>query len=136
MVQMIAGTDYSVIESVLERFVERVFEVIFKGIFKGSVFNESVVANTNIFDSDLEPTGSYSTFRIYAAFNAAGILIVRRTRAGVTVSEELNSGAALVADAAYMFDILVETGDSINIRYGAAATCLSLKILEILGVIS
>jgi len=49
----------------------------------------------------------------------------------VTVSEQLNSGTALAANSAYMFDIIVEAGDTINIQYSVNATCICLKIVEI-----
>ena len=56
---------------------------------------------------------------------------MRRTKAGVTVSEELNSGGALNPNAAYMFDILVGEDEAINLRYSVAATVLYLKVVEV-----
>jgi hypothetical protein len=109
---------------------------IFRPILKGSVFNDSVTANTNIFSSDLTPTNNPTTFRIYACFNASGVLSVVRTRAGTTVVEQLNGGTALSANCAYMFDILVESGETINLQYSVNATALTLKVLEIPSVIS
>jgi hypothetical protein len=105
-------------------------------ILKGSVFNTSVNANTNIFASDLSPTNSPTTFRIYACFSASGVLTVRRTKAGTTVSEQLNGGNALTANAAYMFDVPVESDETVNVQYSVNATALKLAILEIPGVIS
>lgn len=103
---------------------------------KGSVFNTAVSANTNIFASSLEPTEPATTFRIYAVFGAVGLLTVRRTSGGVTVSEELNGGTNLAANAAYMFDVLVGEGDSINIWFGAPTTCIGLKVVEVPGAVS
>jgi len=105
-------------------------------ILKGSVFNTSVSANTNIFTTDLTPTNSPTTFRIYCCFNASGVLSVKRTSGATTVAEQLNGGAALNANAAYMFDILVESGESINLQYSVAATALCLKVVEVPGVVS
>jgi hypothetical protein len=105
-------------------------------ILKGSVFNTSVNANTNIFASDLSPTNSPTTFRIYACFSVSGVLTVRRTKAGTTVSEQLNGGNALTANAAYMFDVPVESDETVNVQYSVNATALKLAILEIPGVIS
>lgn len=106
-------------------------------ILKGSVFNTPVAGATNIFAADLTPTNSPRTFRIYAVFNAAGILSVQRTRANpapppptITVAEQLNSGVALTANASYMFDIKVRTGDSLNLQYSVPATILSLMVTE------
>jgi len=100
-------------------------------ITKASVFNTAVTANTDILPSDLSPTRNPATFRIYACFSVAGVLTVRRTSGGVTVSEQLNAGAALAANAAYMFDIIVERGETINLQYSVNATCICLKVIEI-----
>lgn len=108
---------------------------LFTPISKAAVFNESVTANTDIFDSDLSPTHTPTAFRIYACFDASGVLTVRRTKGGVTVSEQLNSGNALNANAAYAFDIIVESGETINLQYSVDATALVLKVLEVWGVV-
>jgi hypothetical protein len=108
----------------------------FKPIVKASIFNTAVTANTNIFPSDLTPTNAPTTFRIYACLSASGVLTVRRTKAGTTVSEQLNSGTALTANAAYIFDILVESGETVNLQYSVNATALSLKVLEVPSAIS
>jgi len=111
-------------------------EISLKPILKASLFNTSVAANTNIFPSALTPTYSPATFRIYCCFNASGVLSVQRTSGATTVAEQLNGGAALNANASYMFDILVESGESINLQYSVAATALSLKVVEVAGVVS
>jgi len=103
----------------------------FEAISKGAIFNTAITANTDIFASDLSPTYSPTAFRIYACFNASGVLTVRRTRGGVTVSEQLNSGDLLNADASYAFDIVVESGETINVQYSVNATALVLKVLEV-----
>ncbi len=110
-------------------------------VLKGSAFNAPIsigdgTVATNIFSSDLEPTNSPTTFRIYACFNSGGVLTVMRTVGVDTVSEDLNGGGALAADATYTFDIIVEIGDSINLQYSAGGTCRSLKVLEVPGAVS
>jgi len=110
--------------------------VIFRPVLKGSIFNSAVDGNTDIFDDDLTQTYTPSTFRIYVCFDKSGVLSVRRTKAGTTVSEQLNSGSALVANCAYMFDIIIESGETINLQYSVTAKALSLKVLEIPAVIS
>jgi hypothetical protein len=107
-----------------------------KGILKASVFNAAVSANADIFATNIAPTYDLSLFRIYCAFNAAGVLSVVRTRGGTSVVENLNAGASLSANAAYMFDVLVEGNESINLRYSVAATCLVLKVVEVYGMVS
>jgi hypothetical protein len=104
---------------------------LLRPITKASLFNASVTANTNIFSSSLTPTYSPSTFRIYATFSASGVLSVVRTVGSATVTEQLNSGNALNANCAYIFDIVVESGESINLRYSVNATALVLKVVEV-----
>jgi hypothetical protein len=106
----------------------------YKFILKGSLLNTSVVANTNIFAADLSPTNTPTTFRIYACFDADGVLTVRRKRGTVTVSEQLNAGSDLEANAAYMFDIVVESGETVNLQYSVDATAICIKICEVAGV--
>jgi len=100
-------------------------------VVKASIFNTSVSANTNIFSNNLTPTNSPTVFRIYATFSAAGTLTVKRTKSATTISETLNGGNALSANAAYIFDIIVESGETINLQYSVAATALVLKVIEL-----
>jgi len=102
---------------------------------KGSVFNEAVGAGADIFATALSPTLSLTTFRIYVCFDTAGILTVRRTRDSVTVSEQLNGGANLNANCAYMFDIVVQSGETINLQHSAGGQILCLKVEEVGGAI-
>lgn len=100
---------------------------------KASVFNAAVTAAANILSTSLSPTYTPCIFRIYAAFDAAGVLTLRRTSGGATVSEELNSGTVLTADAAHMFDVTVDSGETVNLQYSVNATCLKLSVMEISG---
>ena len=61
------------------------------------VFNTAILAGADIFDTALTATTTPCLFRIGVALDAAGVLSVRRTRAGVTVTENLNHGVALTA---------------------------------------
>jgi len=94
------------------------------------------LANTNIFATNIKPTESPTTFRIYASFTAGGVLTVRRTVGATTISENLNGGANLAANASYFFDIAVHYGEEINIRYSVGTQCLSLKVWEVKGVVN
>ena len=104
-------------------------------IEKGQIFNTAVGAAADFFAAALLPTNTPTTFRIYVALNAAGLLYVRRTEGGVTVDEYLNSGNALNANAAYMFDILVRIGQTINLRHSVGGTILCCIVEEVPGVI-
>ena len=101
------------------------------GKLQGRVFETAILAAANIFTPGLSPVASPVTFRIYACFNMAGILSITRTVGTVTTTEILNAGNALVAQCAYMFDILVSTGDVINLQYSAAGLCHTLIVVEV-----
>lgn len=105
--------------------------VVAGGTLKDSKFNEAVSADTDIFSTVLSPTYPTTVFRVYACFDAAGVLSVRRTYGGTTVSEKLNAGADLSADCAYAFDVSVLEDQTINLRYSAAATALVLNVSEV-----
>ncbi|GAI11075.1 unnamed protein product, partial [marine sediment metagenome] len=87
-------------------------------IAKAAIFNTALpAAEANWLGSDIEPTNSPSYLRIYACVSVTGILRVARTQDATTVTEDLNSGTDLIADAAYMFTVPWRTGDSINVKY-------------------
>ena len=106
------------------------------GTVRFEALNQAVVANTDILAADITVVNpsTPAIFRIHGAFNAAGVLIVRRTNGGVTFSEELNAGGALIANALYTFDIIVTADDTINLWYSNPGTTLSLRIVEIRGM--
>ena len=103
-------------------------------IAKAAIFNTALpAAEANWLGSDIEPTNSPSYLRIYACVSATGILRVARTVSAVTVTEDLNSGTALVADAAYMFTVPWRTGDSINIRYSVTTGTIKRLLIDEIG---
>jgi len=104
-------------------------------VSKASIFNQSVTAGANILSSGLSPSNSPTVFRIYACFDTSGVLSVVRTKDTTTVTEQLNGGSSLSANSSYIFDIIVESDETINLRYSVNATCLILKVVEISGVI-
>lgn len=108
-------------------------------VLKNSKFNEGITADTDIFDSALSPVYPTSDdkyaayFRIMVSMSSAGVLTVRRTYGGTTISEQLNSGANLVANGKYSFVIEVQYDEMINLQYSVDATALKLAVLEIAG---
>lgn len=95
-----------------------------------SIFNTAVTAATNIFKSNLTSSFYPSVLRIYASFSASGILSVIRTVNGVSVTEQLNNGAALAANSAYGFEISIDYGETINLQYSVSATALKVAVYE------
>jgi hypothetical protein len=102
-------------------------------ITKDSKFNTAVTANADIFSTAIEPTYAPSILRISANFGTGGALIVRRTLSDTTVSGNLNSGSPLIANAIYAFDIVVDEGGTINLRYSVNATASKVSIVEVPG---
>ena len=103
-------------------------------IAKAAIFNTALpAAEANWIGTDIEPTNSPSYLRIYACVSVTGILRVARTVSAVTVTEDLNSGTALVADAAYMFTIPWRSGDSINIRYSVTTGTIKRLLIDEIG---
>lgn len=112
--------------------------MVVKGNFttKARVFNTALpAADTNLLGANITPTNSPSYVRIYFVASITGVLSVMRKVGAVTIAEQLNSGAALTANAAYMFTVPWRTGDSINIQYSTTGgNTLTLDIVEAQGV--
>jgi hypothetical protein len=100
------------------------------GVAKVTLHNVSITGGTNILASDISPDAAPSLFRIFVAVDTAGVFSVRISRGAVTVDVTLNSGGNLVAGAAYMFDVLVHSGDSVNFQYSVSGTLLVLRVEE------
>ncbi len=101
---------------------------------KADLFNTDLPdAEANWLGSDIEPTNSPSYLRIYACVSVTGILRVARTQDATTVTEDLDSGADLVADAAYMFTVPWRTGDSINVRYSVTTGTIKRLLIDEIG---
>lgn len=92
-----------------------------------------VAAGVNILAANLTPTLPIPVrFRVYAVFNAAGILVVERTVGGVVIPELLNEGNALVAGCAYMFDVGLSGLETINFQYTVPGLALTFIVTEVL----
>lgn len=107
---------------------------------KVNLFNTTITDTTPILASDITPTYSPTLFRIYAVFDTALRFEVLRTVGTITVVEQLNGGANVNAGAAYMFDILVDSGESINFQAyidgtgTTTATLFKMSVVEKPGV--
>jgi hypothetical protein len=103
-----------------------------KPVNKSNVFNTALPAiGADLLAADITSLKSPGVFRIYVCIAVAGILTVDRTLAGATVSENLNAGTALVANAGYMFTVSVREAESYNLHYSATgANILKMQIDE------
>jgi hypothetical protein len=100
-------------------------------IARASLHNEAVTADTDILGSPAEPERTPCLFRVMACFDAAGALSTVITNGGDSQVVKLNSGNDLAASALYIFDLLIDEGDSVNFRYSVNANLKTLRVQEI-----
>lgn len=105
------------------------FSPINKGLIHGDVAYP--VANVDFFAADISPTNFPTTFILQAAMTSAGNLYAVVTNGGVQVGMDFNKGAALVANALYVFKLLVHSGDSVNFRYTAIGNIRFFRVQEV-----
>jgi len=105
----------------------------FTPIEKANEHNLSVTADTDILSQALAPTNTPCLFRIMVCLNTAGVFSAMVAKCGNEQKLKLNAGVNLAADAAYMFDILVHSGDTVNFQHSAAATLKALRVQEIIA---
>ena len=102
-------------------------------LLRTTTHSTSVTADTDILADAIGISAgrTVALLRIEVAFSAGSLLSARIARAGITVEVSLNSGNALSAPALYIFDIILHSGDTLNLRYGASATLLVCRIHEV-----
>ena len=106
-------------------------------ISKATLLNQTITDSQPILSSYITSEYPPTLFRIYAVFDTELRLDVIRTLGYDTVYEQLNAGINLNANAAYMFDILVDELENINLQAyidgsgTTTATLLKLSIIEI-----
>jgi len=105
----------------------------FSPIEKANQHNVSITGSADILPSDLTPTNTPCLFRIMVSLDTAGVFAAMVTKAGSTQQLKLNEANNLVADAAYMLDLLVHSGDSVNFQHSADATLKTLRVQEVIS---
>ena len=101
---------------------------------KADIFNTALpAAEADWLGADITPTNSPSYLRIYVCVAAAGVLRVARTTGGTTVTEDLNGGASLTANSAYMFTVPWRSGDRINTRYSVTGANIKRLLIDEIG---
>jgi len=93
-------------------------------------FNESVSANVNFFDSDIEAKAD-CLMRIGIALNGTAVLkaIIKRNTDSVTV--EFNEGSSLNANSHYIFELPLKEADKLNLQIDTARTVLICTVDEV-----
>lgn len=102
---------------------------------KASEHNIPVTSDTDILSQSLTPTNTPCLFRTMVCLGTTGTFSAMVTKGGSTQQLELNSATNLTADAVYIFDILVHSGDTVNFQHSAAATLKVLRVQEIVGAV-
>lgn len=120
----------------IQRILDALPTSIEKPISRMIIFNKAVTANVNflgtVAGNKLKALNAPCIFRIYIALSVSGVFSVQRTSptSSTAVVENMNQGVALTANAGYMFDILVDEGDSIDFQTTVSATLLKLSVVE------
>ena len=81
----------------------------------------------------LTPRLTPSIFRWYINVNEANTVWMTRLPGGVAPlnKEWLNSGEALAANAGYIFDMVINTNDKVNLRMSNAGTPIYVSVAEV-----
>jgi len=92
----------------------------------------SASADADIFDSDIDIPDK-GLCRVYFKTDTAGVLRAKLVHDDTNYIGDFNEGSDLATGAWYEFDLGVESGDSINYRFSAAAT-IDIWVYLIRGV--
>ena len=125
--QTTPGTTNGVVEAsaatILAKFVP---------LAKASQHAVAETLNVDILAADLSPTNTPCLFRTMVVLGTAGVFSAQLKSGAVTVVAKLNGGVALTADCAYIFDILVGTGDTVNFQTSVSGN-VTLRVQEVVG---
>lgn len=102
---------------------------------KANEHNATITADKNILARAITPSNPPCLFRIMICLNTAGVFSAMITKASSEQQFKFNSASNLTADAGYIFDLLVHSGDSINFQHSVAATLKTLRVQEIIGAL-
>jgi hypothetical protein len=95
------------------------------------LWNTVVSANVNFLLNNLVPNKTPCRFRITICMTLSGILYVMRQSSAGIKSFQMNAGNALNANAEYIFDIVVDSGETVNFQTSANPYLLKFSVVEI-----
>lgn len=98
-----------------------------------SEHNKSCTADVDFLSIALSPVFKPGLFRIMVCSQSAAVFKARITRNGNTQTVAFNSGTDLVANALYIFDMLVHEGDAVNFQFSATLTMSVFRAQEIVA---
>jgi hypothetical protein len=99
---------------------------------KASQHGVAETADTDILAADLSPTNTPCLFRTMVMLETSGVFSAILKNGGVNKTLKLNGGTALTASCAYVFDILVHSGDTVNFQTSVSGN-VTLRVQEIVG---
>ncbi len=100
---------------------------------KASLHGLAKAAGVDYFVADLAPTNTPCLFRIMVSIDGAGVFSAKITKAASAKVVSFNGGVALVANALYAFDLLVHSGDTVNLQHTVAANINVCRVQEIIA---
>ena len=89
-------------------------------------------ANTDILASDITPTNTPCLFRVMVMLETTGVFSAILKSATVSKTLKFNAGNSLLANCAYIFDILVHSGDTVNFQTDTSGN-VTIRTQEIVG---
>ena len=89
-------------------------------------------ADVNILATSITPTNTPCLFRVMVMLETAGVFSAILINGGVSKTLKLNASNSLLANCAYMFDILVHSGDTVNFQTSVSGN-VTLRCQEIAG---
>jgi len=101
-------------------------------ITKASQHGVAEVADTDILAVYISPSNVPCRFRIMVTLETEGVFSIILKNGSSSKTLKLNSGGNLLANCAYMFDVLVDSGDTANFQTSVSGN-VTLRALEIVG---
>lgn len=98
---------------------------------KANVHNGNKNANNNFLAANISPSDYPVLFRVQVMLPAAGKFTAKIKKTTTTLTCHFNGGADLTASALYIFDVLMQSGDSINFQSDQNQNGHLLRVQEI-----
>ena len=98
---------------------------------QANLHNSSEATGVDILSTSLTPAVTPSLFRIMVATDTAALFKARITKSTNTQTVIFNSNVDLIANAVYIFDILVHSGDTVNFQFDDNVTVTVFRVQEV-----
>ena len=102
-----------------------------EGILKGAIFDTSKNAGADWFSSDIQPTNTPCMHRMFIVMTSTTKVKVILKEGAKTKTGYLNDGAQLDGGELYIFDIMLNMGQSYNIQHDTTNQNVTVTIVEV-----